>query len=101
MKIIKPKVHIENENWEGLLRHIELKGRVCYKSEDRINKASTHAFILALIRCGHLSVLEHETVSVNFIVDRGISMKLSVTVSGPTARRVPDIATTVEVKLAS
>lgn len=76
MKIIKPKVHIENENWEGLLRHIELKGRVCYKSEDRINKASTHAFILALIRCGHLSVLEHETVSVNFIVDRGISHEI-------------------------
>ena len=73
MKIIQPKVLIENQDWSKLLRRIEAKGRVCYKSEDRIDDQSASDFIEGLIKRGHLSVLEHEKVSVKLTVDRGVS----------------------------
>jgi len=76
LKIIKPEVHIENQNWEGILPRIEKKGRVCYKSEDRMTEDSATRFIESLIQRGHLSVLEHVSVSVKFIVDRGISHEI-------------------------
>ncbi len=76
MKIIKPEVHVEGQDWKALIRKIEHKGRVCYKSEDRINDSSADNFIKSLIQRGHLSVLEHEKVSVKFTVDRGVSHEI-------------------------
>lgn len=76
MKIIKPEVHIENQDWYEILRRIEKKGRVCFKSEERITEESEGAFVLSLIQRGHLSVLEHASISVKFIVDRGISHEI-------------------------
>ena len=37
MKRIKPEVHIENQDWYEILRRIEKKGRVCFKSEEQIS----------------------------------------------------------------
>jgi len=76
VKIIEPEVHLERQDWGPLLQRIELKGRVCYKSEDRINAISADAFIQALFNRGHLSVLEHSMVSVKFVVDRGVSHEI-------------------------
>ena len=38
MKTIKPYVEIipQCDGHEGMLKHIEMCGRVCYKSEDKI-----------------------------------------------------------------
>ena len=76
MKIIKPSVVIENQNWSELLRKIETKGRICYKSEGRITDDSAEKFIESIAKRGHMSVLEHSSISVKFIVDRGVSHEI-------------------------
>lgn len=64
MKIIKQSVEIipQCSGHEGMLKHIELCGRVCYKSEDKISDNSANGFVEMLKERGHLSVLEHGTV---------------------------------------
>lgn len=47
---------------ENLYKFVELCGRVCYKSEDRITSDSATKFVDRLIKSGHTSVLEHGTV---------------------------------------
>ena len=60
------------------LQHIEKIGRVCYKSEDRIlaDGSSAKAFVRMLIMRGHEAMIEHSSLSVTFIVDRGVSHEL-------------------------
>ena len=41
---------------------IEVAGRVCYKSENRITKDSCDAFVTKLIEKGHTAMLEHGTI---------------------------------------
>ena len=64
MKIIKPSVEIipQCDGHGGMLKHIELCGRVCYKSEDKMSDKSANSFVEMLKERGHLSVLEHGTV---------------------------------------
>lgn len=72
MKLIKPSFQIIPQ--EDLFKHIELCGRVCYKSEDKITDDSAERFVNGLIKLGHTSVLEHGTVYLDFTNDwqRGI-----------------------------
>lgn len=60
------------------LQHIEKIGRVCYKSEDRITDdgESAKKFVKMLIERGHEAMIEHSSLSVKFIVDRGVSHEL-------------------------
>lgn len=60
MKLVKPSFEIIPQ--EDLMKHIELCGRVCYKSEDKITDDSAERFVNGLIKSGHTSVLEHGTV---------------------------------------
>lgn len=77
MKIIKASVEfMEPVNGEEILRHLERCGRVCYKSEDRIGDGSAAAFIRSVIKRGHESVLEHKSITVKFICDRGVSHEI-------------------------
>lgn len=64
MQFIKPNVLIEPQpsGIDGMLKHIELCGRVSYKSEDRITTESCDKFLKMLINRGHSSPLEHGTV---------------------------------------
>lgn len=75
MKIIEPSAEIiaATENLEQLL---ELAGRVCYKSEDRITPDSASEFIGRMHASKHESVLEHGAITVRFICDRGVSHEL-------------------------
>ena len=41
------------------LKKIELCGRVCYKSENKITAESAESFVKSIIKRGHESVLEH------------------------------------------
>lgn len=41
------------------IKVIELCGRTCYKSEDKITEDSANKFVKMLTKSGHLSVLEH------------------------------------------
>lgn len=57
------------------LQHIERIGRTCYKSEDKITEdgESAKKFVRGLIKRGHEAMLEHSTLSISFVVDRGVS----------------------------
>lgn len=77
MKIIKAGYEImDNLDGGAILKKIELCGRVCYKSEEKITPDSTVKFVENIIKRGHESVLEHISFTVRFIVDRGVSHEL-------------------------
>lgn len=77
MKIIKPYTEIITPlDGNAILKHIELCGRVCYKSEDSIAKDSARKFVASIIKRGHESVLEHYSITVRFVCDRGVSHEL-------------------------
>ena len=59
-----------------LLELLELAGRVCYKSEDRITADSASGFVSRMKDSKHASVLEHGAITVKFICDRGVSHEL-------------------------
>ena len=60
MKIIKPNA-VELKQTD-LFKHIELCGRTCYKSEDRIAEDSHIRFVNMLKEHAHGAMLEHGTV---------------------------------------
>lgn len=81
MNITKPGYEILTPISEGgiqELQHIEKIGRVCYKSEDRITEdgESAKKFVKMLIDRTHEAMIEHSSLSVRFIVDRGVSHEL-------------------------
>lgn len=55
---------------------IEEAGRTCYKSESRITDDSADRFVRMLVKQGHLSVLEHCSITVRIICDRSTSHQL-------------------------
>ena len=66
MKIIKPSV--EELVQEDIYRHIEICGRTCYKSEDKICDGSAEKFVNMLKNHNHGAMLEHGTIylTINF-----------------------------------
>lgn len=76
MKTIDPGYKILTPITGGELQLIELAGRTCYKSEDKITDDSAKKFVKMLIDRGHEAMLEHSFLSVRFICDRGISHEL-------------------------
>lgn len=77
MNIIKPDIEIiDMEDYDTITRKIEKIGRVCYKSEGKISDESAERFIRNLIKSGHESVIEHESVTVRMICDRGITHEI-------------------------
>lgn len=77
MIIQKPAVEVlSTESYEDMLRRVERIGRVCYKSEDRIEEGSAEKFIRGIIRRGHESVIEHGSITVKFICDRGVTHEI-------------------------
>jgi thymidylate synthase (FAD) len=75
MKIIKASAEIINHT-QNLEQIVELAGRTCYKSEDRITEDSANEFIAKIKNFKHESVLEHGSITVRFVVDRGVSHEL-------------------------
>lgn len=64
MKLIKPSVEYipQDNSVNGMYRHIERCGRICYKSEDKISEYSHNDFVGRMIKSGHTAMLEHGTV---------------------------------------
>jgi len=75
IQVIKPSFEIVSRT-VGMIKHIELCGRVCYKSEDKITESSAKNFVSKLIKAGHESVLEHANITVKIICDRSCSHQL-------------------------
>lgn len=55
---------------------IELAGRVCWKSEDKISDDSSSRFIKMLMVKNHMSVLEHASATFRIITDRAIANEI-------------------------
>lgn len=78
MKIIEPSVELIGEvDGEKIMKHIELAGRVCYKSESRISDDSAEKFIANIIKSGHESVIEHVSLTFKIICDRGVLAEIT------------------------
>ena len=77
MKIINPSVQLEDEiDGQAILKKLERIGRTCYKSESNITDDSAERFIKNIIKNGHESVLEHVSISVRVICDRGVTHEI-------------------------
>lgn len=64
MKLIKPSFEIieQQSGLAGVYKQIELAGRTCYRSEDKITEDSAKGFVDRMIASGHGAMLEHGTV---------------------------------------
>lgn len=77
MILIKPSYEIMTPvNRKGILKLLELAGRVCYKSEGSITEDSCIGFVQKIQSRNHLSVIEHCSLTVRFVIDRGVSHEL-------------------------
>jgi len=52
----------QHPSWVGMLKHCELVGRSCYRTESKISDESYIPFISGLVKRHHCSPLEHGTV---------------------------------------
>lgn len=75
MKIIKPSYEIMYYN-KDTMPLLEKVARVCYKSEDKICDGSADILIQKLINSGHEAMIEHASITVKFIHNRGFSHEL-------------------------
>lgn len=74
MRVIEPSFEIITPvDTEAVMRHIELCGRVCYKSEGNIGEGSAERLVKHMLERGHESPIEHFSISVRIICDRGVS----------------------------
>ena len=77
MKIIEPKVELINPiPYQDLLSTVEIAGRTCYKSEDKITDGSAEKFVRNILKRGHEAVIEHASLTVRFTCDRGVSHEI-------------------------
>ena len=82
MKIINASYQIEKpdlddpKTYMNILKDITQVGHTAYKSTTQVTDEKAEEFVRRLIRDGHESVLEHKSMRVKFIVDRGVSHEL-------------------------
>ncbi|MEA3230392.1 MAG: FAD-dependent thymidylate synthase [Thermodesulfobacteriota bacterium] len=77
MKVIEPHIDILHmPEGEKILKHLELAARTCYKSEDKIKNGSAAGLLKGLIKSGHHSILEHISITVRIVCDRGITHEI-------------------------
>lgn len=77
MQLIEPSWrYIDEPDGEKILKVIEMAGRICYKSEDKITGESARKRIKSWIKSGHHSVIEHASVGVIIVTDRGVTHEL-------------------------
>ena len=75
MKFVKQSHEVLNIS--GTNELLELAGRTCYKSEDKITPDSANSFVDKILnQYHHESVIEHSLITVRFITDRGVTHEL-------------------------
>ena len=80
MKLIKPYFNIieQQAGLEGIYKQIEMAGRTCYKSEDKITETSAKEFVDRMIKSGHGAMLEHGTVYLTIPNDSDLCLLLKM-----------------------
>lgn len=79
MKLIKPSFEILEQGFsiDDIYKHIELCGRTCYKSTDKITESSAKPFVDRMINSKHYAMLEHGTVYLT-IPNKNVSRSLLI-----------------------
>lgn len=67
---------IDHIDGTEILKKIERIARLCYKSEDKITEDSHLGMVKGLLARGHEAMLEHVSISVKFITNRGVTHEL-------------------------
>lgn len=64
MKLIRSNAKFikQEPGLDGVYKAIELSGRTCYRSQDKITEDSSKDFVERMIKSGHTAMLEHGTV---------------------------------------
>lgn len=78
MKIIEPSVTElkQSSGFDGMLKQIEICGRTCYKSEDKIAEGSAEKFVNMLRSHAHGAMLEHGTIYLTIVKDNNTDYKI-------------------------
>jgi thymidylate synthase (FAD) len=77
MRVIKPRYEIwDIPTGDSIMKKIERCGRICWKSEDKIEDDSAEGFVGRLLDKGHVTPIEHAGMTVFFVIDRGVSHEL-------------------------
>lgn len=77
MQAIRAYTQIFNDfDGQKLIEKLEQVARTCYKSENKIKEGSANKMVAALIRSNHEAMLEHASITIKFVVDRGISHEI-------------------------
>ena len=88
MKLIKPKAELllQQPGLEGVYKQIELAGRTCYRSTDKITEDSAKPFVDRMIKSSHLAMLEHGTVYLKMPVLDRTSYRIDSYIENPYSR---------------
>ncbi len=79
MRIVDPSIEVTfhvPENGQTPEQAIEVAGRNCYKSEEKITEDSADKFVRMLRKRGHTAMLEFGYATAHIIGDRGVSHEL-------------------------
>lgn len=78
MKVIDPSYEILTDiDGVKILKNLELAIRNCYKSEDKITDESYKKIVNHILSLNHLSTIEHESVTVRIICNRGFLAEIT------------------------
>ena len=58
--------YIQESGLNGVYKQIELAGRTCYKSSDKITEDSAKPFVERMIKSNHLAMTEHGTIYLKY-----------------------------------
>lgn len=77
MKIIEPKIEVENVDYNQIMKNLERACRTCYRSEDKVTEESYKTLLKNCVNRGHESILEHEKVTIRMVCDIGVYKDLT------------------------
>lgn len=76
MKITQPQVFVVDFSTDDIMKSLEAKARLCYRSFDNMDASSADKLIAGLIKRGHEAMIEHEKISIQFVCDRGVTHEI-------------------------
>jgi len=75
---VRPSVQIVDPmNGVHIMKKLEKCARTCYQSENKEHKTTTEQFLKSIIKSGHTSVLEHESITIDLITSRDVLVELT------------------------
>ena len=77
MKVLKNKVElIDNKDYETMVRKIEAAARSCYRSKMSKDLKGAEQFLYNLMKIGHESIIEHESLTFKIRTDRACANQI-------------------------